>query len=95
MVNAATGPIDHLLNMTGNQGATAWVLAGSGVINIFLNALLIPYFGLIGAAIATTVSIISSTVFLLILVKHRLGMNAWIFSRSKPIVAVTRGVDRR
>jgi len=95
LVKAATGPIDHLLNMTGNQSATAWVLAGSGVINIFLNALLIPYFGLIGAAIATTVSIIVSTIWLLILVKYRLGMNAWIFSRSKPIAEVTSGVDRR
>ena len=95
LVKAATGPIDHLLNMTGNQDATAWVLGGSGIINIFLNALLIPYFGLIGAAIATTVSIIFSTIWLLILVKYRLGMNAWIFSRSKPIAEVTSGVDRR
>ncbi len=95
LVRAATGPIDHLLNMTGNQGATAWVLACSGIINIILNAILIPYLGLIGAAIATTVSIIISTVWLLIFVKYRLGMNAWIFSRSKPIAAVTSGVDRR
>lgn len=94
LVRAATGPIDHLLNMTGNQGATAWVLACSGIINIFLNALLIPYFGLVGAAISTTVSIIISTVWLLILVKYRLGMNAWIFSRSKPIATVASGVDR-
>jgi O-antigen/teichoic acid export membrane protein len=94
LVRAATGPIDHLLNMTGNQGATAWALACSGIINIFLNALLIPYFGFIGAAIATTVSIVISTVWLLILVKYRLGINAWIFSRSKPVAAAASGVNR-
>jgi len=88
LLKAATGPIDHLLNMTGNQNATALILACSGAINIVLNAILIPYFGLIGAATATTSSILISTVWMLVLVKRRLGLSTLVFSRRKPVPAV-------
>jgi O-antigen/teichoic acid export membrane protein len=94
LVKAATGPIDHLLNMTGNQSATVLVIGCSGAMNIVLNAILIPYLGLIGAAIATTSSIIISTVWLLILVKQRLGLNALVFSRKKQIPAAVGSSDQ-
>ena len=80
LLKAATGPIDQLLNMTGNQGATAIVLACCSVLNIALNLVLIPYLGLIGAAIATTSSILVSTVWMVVLVQRRLGLNVLIFS---------------
>ena len=94
LVRAATGPIDQLLNMTGNQNTTAWVLAWTAAINIALNAGLIPYFGLIGAATATTMSIVISRIWLLMLVKHRLGLNALVFSRNKQIPAAVGSSDQ-
>ena len=93
LVRGGTGPIDHLLNMTGNQNVTAWVLACGSVMNIVLNAIMIPYLGLSGAAIATTTSSIICTVCMLILVKHRLGLNSLVFSRKKQIPAAVESSD--
>jgi len=94
LVKAATGPIDHLLNMTGHQNITAWILACTGATNIALNAILIPYLGLIGAATSTAVSILISRFWLLIFVKRRLGVNAMVLARSRQSPAVTGGSDR-
>jgi O-antigen/teichoic acid export membrane protein len=88
VVRAATGPIDQLLNMTGNQKTTAWVVACTAVLNIVLNAVMIPMFGLIGAATATVMSILISRIWLLIIVRHRLGLNTLVFSRQKQLSAV-------
>ena len=88
LIKAVTGPIDHLLNMTGNQNITAIVLACTSALNILLNAMLIPYLGLSGAATATILSILVTRIWLLLLVKRRLGLNAIIFSRRKRIPAV-------
>lgn len=94
LVKGGTGPIDQLLNMTGNQNATAWVLASGSAMNIALNAVMIPYIGMIGAAIATTTSSIISTVCMLILVKRRLGINSLIFSRKKQTPAAVESSNQ-
>lgn len=45
------GPIEYLLSMTGNQIILQNILISSALINIVLNVLLIPKFGINGAAI--------------------------------------------
>jgi O-antigen/teichoic acid export membrane protein len=82
LLKAAAGPVDLLLNMTGNQVRCAMVLGCSAVLNIILNILLIPRFGLVGAAIATTTSIVVSTGLFVLLAKSRLGIVAFaLYSR--------------
>ena len=58
LINACMGSVGLILNMTGNEKDTAIVLASTAGLNICLNALLIPLYGILGAAIATAISII-------------------------------------
>lgn len=58
LANSAVGPVNVILNMTGNEGYSMKSLAASGLINILGNALLIPLYGVNGAAIATAFSMI-------------------------------------
>ena len=52
-LNAITGPTDQILNMTGNHAILKNLNFISIIANIGLNLLLIPLYGIVGAAIAT------------------------------------------
>ena len=56
--NAAFGAVLQLLNMTGNEKATVKTLAWVALLNIVLNLILIPFFGIIGAAAATSFTLL-------------------------------------
>lgn len=76
LVNAATGTVGMLLNMTGHERDTALAVGVSAVLNIVLNLLLIPRFGLSGAAIATALGTLVWNVLLSVFVYRRLGFYA-------------------
>ena len=57
-VVALNGAIIALLNMTGNQNQTLRAFSFSVGINVILNTIFIIYFGILGAAIATMISLI-------------------------------------
>ncbi len=78
MVNALAGPVGLLMTMTGHQREAARVIGGSAVMNIVLNLALIPVLGIIGAAVATTVSKIAWNVILVVKVRRRLGLNSLV-----------------
>jgi O-antigen/teichoic acid export membrane protein len=61
--------------MLGHQRACAATFVVSLVLNIVLNLALIPQFGLIGAALATTISVGARSFALSWMVRSRLGMN--------------------
>lgn len=67
-------PIE-LLNMNGFTKISTFILIFSIAINIALNYLLIPKFGMIGAAIATVVSLIFSKIVALVYVKQKYNIN--------------------
>ncbi len=79
VARASTGPIEYLLNMTGNQDATAYAYCAAAALNIALNLLLVPHLGLIGAAIATSVCLMVSSLWLYLSVWRRLGISAFVF----------------
>ncbi len=54
--NILTGPVTVLLNMTGKQKVTMYYALATVVIDISLNLILIPKYGIVGAAIATSIS---------------------------------------
>ena len=54
----AVGPVGVVLEMTGFQHFAAKVLIIGAVANVVLNAVLIPTFGIVGAAVATAISIV-------------------------------------
>jgi O-antigen/teichoic acid export membrane protein len=80
LVRASTGPIEYLLNMTDNQNVTAAAYGGAAALNIALNLLLIPRFGLEGAASATAVSLVCASLWLFVAVRRRLGITAFVFT---------------
>jgi O-antigen/teichoic acid export membrane protein len=56
LVNAVSGPVGTILNMTGHEVVYQNILLAAAVINILLCVLLIPQFGIYGAAFASSVS---------------------------------------
>lgn len=84
VINASIGPVGFLISLTGHQRYSAMVYGWSTLINIVLNAIMIPLFGLIGAAIATTLTMILWNVWLYRLVILKLGINTIAFLRITP-----------
>lgn len=56
LVSALLGPVGYLLNMTDNQSVFMKILLLSFIVNFFLNVILIPVYGINGAATATLLS---------------------------------------
>jgi len=75
IVNAATGSVGILLVMTGYERDVSIFTGVSGVLNVVLNIVLIPIWGLKGAATATASSMIVLNLMLAIWVYKRLGIN--------------------
>lgn len=70
-----TGFVDLILNMTGNQIIFGKITMGIALLNIVLNLILIPIWGINGAAMATGFSIVLTNVLALIYIKKNL--NVW------------------
>ena len=65
------GPVGFILNMTDNQHIFMKILLISLIINILFNALLIPIYGINGAAIALMLSMLFWTLASLIVLKRK------------------------
>ena len=70
---AAVGPAESLLSMTGHQNVCAALYAAVLAVNVSLNIILLPLYGLWGAAIATAVAIAVEALLLLYIVHSRFG----------------------
>jgi O-antigen/teichoic acid export membrane protein len=86
LARASIGPVEKLLNMLGHQGICAWIYAGAFVINLTLNFILIPHFGLMGAATATTTALIVESILLFLAAQYRLGLHVFYWG-GPPAVA--------
>ena len=73
IARASVGPAESLLNMSDNEKVCAAVYAVTLALNVLLNILFIPRFGLLGAALATATSMLFEAVALSLTVRHRLG----------------------
>lgn len=83
-INAAMGPVDVLLNMTGNERSVAFGMMIGVVIHLILSLILIPYYGALGAALATAASIILWNLVLATIAHVRLGIDTTPFGRIRP-----------
>lgn len=81
LVNVATGSVGLLLSMTGHERYTLISRGGSTILNVILNALLIPRWGIEGAAIATASSTILLNVENTIWVRKKLGIHCTAFGK--------------
>ena len=58
LINAWTGSVGHLLNMTGHQKLLQYIVLAAAILNVALNYFLIQAYGLLGAAVASMVSMV-------------------------------------
>ena len=58
LINVLCGSVGYVLNMTEYQNVFKWIVIFSVIVNIILNIILIPLYGIFGAAIASMISLI-------------------------------------
>jgi O-antigen/teichoic acid export membrane protein len=85
--NAISGPVGNILNMTGHQMVFQKIVLGAAVVNIILNIILIPRFGINGSAVAGTVSMCLWNIISVIYVKKKFN----ILTLYIPFLTQTRG----
>jgi len=77
MINATTGSVSILLNMTGNQNALKDIIGISTIITIILNYILILNYGLMGAAYSFLIGMSLLNISAAIYAKRKLGFTTY------------------
>jgi O-antigen/teichoic acid export membrane protein len=78
----AGGIAINMLSMTGHQYLKLYTDLGLSILNILLNLLLIPMWGMLGAAIATGISILVVNVLRVTIMRRILGLNVKVYNSS-------------
>lgn len=89
IVNAAVGPAGFMLSMTGRQKLNMVNSIGLAVLNIVLNLLMIPRYGIAGAALATTIALGLINLARVIQVKLLYGFTPFRSDIYKPLLSGT------
>jgi O-antigen/teichoic acid export membrane protein len=74
LANAFAGPVLNILNMTGYEKSARNTMLVMATANIALNAMLIPPYGPLGAAIATSITMVGWNLWAGILVYRYHGL---------------------
>lgn len=86
------GPVGFLLLLTNSQKIASTLQITFSVINVILNVTLIPFFGIIGAAIATSIVWISRNLIMLFYVHKNLKINPTILNLPGLVKLVKGGI---
>ena len=73
--------------MTGRQVMLMYVTVGSVVLNVVLNLLLVPHYGMVGSGVARAATTVIDNIFTLLLVNLSLGLWPYSVSYLKPVLA--------
>ena len=84
LINVAAGPVGELLTMSRKVHIVGIGVGISAVANIVLNLWLIPIYGIIGAAIATSVSMAVWNLVLVAFAKYQLGVSTNLLAQLIP-----------
>lgn len=82
VVNAIFGSVGLLLNMTGHEARCAQVFWQAAGLNVLLNLMFIPAFGLEGAAVASVASVAYWNLRLFIFTRHHLSIHSAAFGHA-------------
>lgn len=74
LARAAVGPVERLLSMSGEQRACALIYGAAFATSVLLCLVLIPRFGMMGAASATATALILESILLFLVTRRRLGL---------------------
>jgi O-antigen/teichoic acid export membrane protein len=80
-INAGMGSVGYLLNMTGHEWVAARGVGLAAILNVALNAGLIPVWGVEGAAVASATSLVVWNALLSFQAYKRLGICTTVFGR--------------
>ena len=83
MTDVMTGPCGTMLNQAGHNAVALADNVGALILNVALNFLLIPHYGIRGAAVAWTVALVAVNAARAIQVRQRI-VPAWPFSEGTP-----------
>ncbi|WP_165767711.1 lipopolysaccharide biosynthesis protein [Marivivens niveibacter] len=92
LVNAACGPNGHLLNLAGQEKATLFISIVAGIANILCTAIGITLYGLIGAAIGSTIATILWNVWCTTLCAKRLNIHLFKIHSVKHISGIRTAI---
>ena len=87
LFNSSVGPTARLLAMTGHQKVVMVSTVGSAAAALALSLLLIPGYGIVGAAAATATALVLANVATLFFVRRRLGFSPYGRRYVKPVIA--------
>ena len=76
LVNAFTGAVAYMLSMTVHQKAALVIVSVAMLISGVANLLLIPRFGIVGSAMASTAAVCFWNLAMLVVVRRRLGVDS-------------------
>lgn len=79
LFRSAMGPSEILLNMLGKQRLCATVQVTTAVLNVILNVTLVPIYGIVGAAAATSTALVTGALLNYIVVNRHLGIEIAIW----------------
>ena len=73
LISSFSGSVGNILQMTGNQNIYMIILLIGAILNVVLNLILIPLYGINGAAIASMSSLIVWNLSMVLVVKQKFG----------------------
>jgi O-antigen/teichoic acid export membrane protein len=81
MINSLAGSVAYLLNMTGHEHDAFKAIGLSSIISLFSNIIFINYWGINGAALANSLSLMVAQILMFRKVKKRIGINSSAFGK--------------
>jgi O-antigen/teichoic acid export membrane protein len=81
LARASIGPGERLLIMVGEQRLCALIYASAFVTNLLLCLVMVPRFGLVGAAASTATALVVESTLLFVMTKRRLGLHVFFWGR--------------
>jgi O-antigen/teichoic acid export membrane protein len=89
IINVVVGPLGYLLAMTGRQKLNLANAVALAIVNVALNIVMIPKWGIAGAGLAGTISVVVINFVRLIQVKRIYGFTPFRPDMLKPALAAT------
>lgn len=83
-VNAASGSVGYILQMTGKQRLFQYIILFASIVNAYLNFILIPQIGIVGAAIASCIAVSIINIIPLFLIKYYYGFFTFPYIKNTP-----------
>ena len=83
LARSTVGPAESVLTMSGEQKACAAVYFATIIVNVVLNIVLIPRYGLYGAASSTAIAMVFEAGALYAVAYRRLGLKLFILARPR------------